>query len=52
MFRLAEMYLNRAEASAKLGKTKEALDDVDMIRKNRNLDNALYKGVVPRVQLF
>jgi len=47
MFRLAEMYLNRAEASAKLGKTKEALDDVDMIRKNRNLDNALYKGVVP-----
>jgi len=47
MFRLAEMYLNRAEANAKLGKTKEALDDVDMIRKNRNLDNALYKGVVP-----
>jgi hypothetical protein len=26
MFRLAEMYLNRAEAYAKLNKTKEALD--------------------------
>jgi len=47
MFRLAEMYLNRAEANAKMNKTKEALDDVDMIRKNRNLQNALYNGVVP-----
>jgi hypothetical protein len=47
MFRLAEMYLNRAEAYAKMNKTKDALDDVDMIRKNRNLQNALYKGVVP-----
>ncbi len=47
MFRLAEMYLNRAEANAKMNKTKEALDDVDIIRKNRNLQNALYNGVVP-----
>ena len=47
MFRLAEMYLNRAEANAKMNKIKEALDDVDMIRKNRNLQNSLYNGVVP-----
>jgi hypothetical protein len=47
MFRLAEMYLNRAEANAKLNKTQEALDDVDMIRKNRNLQTSLYNGVVP-----
>ncbi len=47
MFRLAEMYLNRAEANAKMNKTKEALDDVDMIRKNRNLQNSLYNGLVP-----
>jgi len=47
MFRLAEMYLNRAEANAKMNKVKEALDDVDMIRKNRNLQGSLYNGVVP-----
>ncbi len=47
MFRLAEMYLNRAEANAKLGNTKAALDDVDAIRKNRGLQSSLYNGVVP-----
>lgn len=47
MFRLAEMYLNRAEANAKLGNTKQALDDVDEIRKNRGLENDLYDGKVP-----
>ena len=47
MFRIAEMYLNRAEANAKLGNTKAALDDVDAIRKNRGLSGSLYNGVVP-----
>ncbi len=47
LFRLAEMYLNRAEANAKSGKTKDALDDIDRIRKNRGLENSLYNGNVP-----
>jgi hypothetical protein len=47
MFRLAEMYLNRAEAEAKMGDVKSALDDVDAIRKKRGLQNSLYNGVVP-----
>ena len=47
LFRIAEMYLNRAEANAKLGNTKDALDDVDEIRKNRGLQTSLYNGVVP-----
>ncbi len=47
MFRLAEMYLNRAEANAKLGNTKDALDDLDEIRRNRGLKASLYKGVLP-----
>lgn len=47
MFRLAEMYLNRAEANAKTGDTKDALNDVDAIRKNRGLQNSLYNGNVP-----
>lgn len=47
MFRLAEMYLNRAEANAKSGNTKAALDDLDAIRKNRGLQASLYKGVLP-----
>ena len=37
MFRIAELYLIRAEAEAKTGATAAALDDVDMIRKNRGL---------------
>ncbi len=47
MFRLAEMYLNKAEAEAKKGMTAAALNDVDMIRKNRGLQNSLYNQVVP-----
>jgi hypothetical protein len=47
LFRLAEMYLNKAEAAAKAGNTAAALDDVDMIRKNRGLENALYNQQVP-----
>ncbi len=47
MFRLAEMYLNRAEANAKMGNTKAALDDVDEIRKNRGLEGSLYNGSLP-----
>ncbi|MFD1629761.1 RagB/SusD family nutrient uptake outer membrane protein [Pseudopedobacter beijingensis] len=47
MFRLAEMYLNRAEAQAKLTHTKEALNDVDKIRENRGLENELYNEVLP-----
>lgn len=47
MFRLAELYLNRAEAEAKAGQTQAALDDLDMIRKNRGLTTSLYSGTVP-----
>jgi hypothetical protein len=47
MFRLSEMYLNRAEAEAKLGQTAAALDDVDMIRTNRGLSASLYNKILP-----
>lgn len=47
MFRMAEVYLNRAEAYAKSGNADAALKDVDMIRANRGLQNNLYNGVVP-----
>ncbi|MDB5136365.1 MAG: SusD family protein [Mucilaginibacter sp.] len=47
MFRLSEMYLNKAEAEAKLGQTGAALGDVDIIRKNRGLQGSLYNGIVP-----
>lgn len=47
MFRLAEMYLNKAEAEAKAGQMSAALDDLDMIRKNRGLEGSLYNDVVP-----
>ncbi len=41
--RLAEMYLNRAEAYAKTGKSEEALQDVNLIRKRAGLTgSALY----------
>jgi len=41
--RLAEMYLNRAEANAKLGNAQEALDDVNLIRERAGLSgDALY----------
>ncbi|WP_200976007.1 RagB/SusD family nutrient uptake outer membrane protein [Echinicola sp. 20G] len=35
--RLAEMYLNRAEANAKLGNTTLALDDVNLIRERAGI---------------
>ncbi|WP_442587309.1 RagB/SusD family nutrient uptake outer membrane protein [Pedobacter sp. AW31-3R] len=47
MFRLSEMYLNKAEAEAKMGNTAAALTDVDMIRKNRGLEASLYNGTLP-----
>lgn len=47
MFRLAELYLNRAEAKAKLGQTAEALDDLDIIRENRGLSDVLYHRQLP-----
>ncbi|GAO41134.1 RagB/SusD family nutrient uptake outer membrane protein [Flavihumibacter petaseus] len=50
MFRLAEMYLNRAEALAKQGNTAAALDDLDMIRKNRGLEGSLYDQQLPAGQ--
>lgn len=41
--RLAEMYLNRAEANAKLGNEQQAIDDVNLIRKRAGLSgSALY----------
>jgi tetratricopeptide (TPR) repeat protein len=47
MFRLAEMYLNRAEAYAKKGDVPHALEDIDEIRSNRGLQASLYNGNVP-----
>lgn len=43
--RLAEMYLNRAEANAKLGKTAAALADVNIIRTRAGLGDALYTSL-------
>ena len=41
--RLAEMYLNRAEANAKLGNNQLAIDDINLIRERAGLSgNALY----------
>ena len=45
MFRLSEMYLNRAEAYAKKGEDALALQDVNEIRKHRGLENDLYTSV-------
>lgn len=43
ILRLAEMYLNRAEANAKLGNDQAALDDVNIIRRRAGLSGtALY----------
>lgn len=50
LFRLAEMYLNRAEAKAKSAGSADqlsALDDLDLIRTNRGLSGSLYNGQVP-----
>jgi starch-binding outer membrane protein, SusD/RagB family len=45
MFRLAEMYLNRAEAYAKQGNDALALADVNEVRKNRGLEDDLFASV-------
>jgi starch-binding outer membrane protein, SusD/RagB family len=45
--RISEMYLNRAEAYANLGKTTEALNDLDAIRVNRGLSGSLFNGSIP-----
>lgn len=47
LLRLAEVYLNKAEAQAKLGQHKAALDELDKIRQNRGLESTLYNGNVP-----
>jgi len=47
MFRLAEMYLNRAEANAKSNQVSQALDDLDAIRKKRGLEASLYNQQLP-----
>ncbi len=47
MFRLAELYLNRAEAKARSNRGSEALDDLDIIRANRGLADHLYAGQAP-----
>jgi hypothetical protein len=45
MLRLAEIYLNKAEAEAYKGMEAEALNDVNMIRKNRGLENDLITSI-------
>ena len=45
MLRLAEMYLNRAEAYAKNNDETKALADVNEIRKHRGLENDTYSSV-------
>ena len=40
ILRLAEIYLNRAEANAKLGNGQAALDDVNLIRRRAGLSGA------------
>ncbi|RLD71480.1 MAG: RagB/SusD family nutrient uptake outer membrane protein, partial [Bacteroidetes bacterium] len=45
MLRLAEMYLNKAEAYAKNGDVTNALSNVNEIRSNRGLEGDLYASV-------
>jgi starch-binding outer membrane protein, SusD/RagB family len=47
MFRISEMYLNRAEAYARKGDVGNALNDLDAIRQNRGLSGSLFNGTVP-----
>jgi hypothetical protein len=47
MFRISEMYLNRAEAYAMKGDATSALNDLDQIRMHRGLENKLFNGSVP-----
>ncbi|WP_316804833.1 RagB/SusD family nutrient uptake outer membrane protein [Pedobacter nototheniae] len=43
--RLAEMYLNKAEANAKLGNTQLALDDVNIIRTRAGIPTLTAAGI-------
>jgi hypothetical protein len=43
--RLAEMYLNRAEANAKLGNYQVAIDDINIIRTRATIPNLTLAGV-------
>jgi tetratricopeptide (TPR) repeat protein len=43
--RLAEVYLNRAEANAKLGNTEAALEDVNLLRTRAGLNGAKLQSV-------
>ena len=45
ILRLAEMYLNRAEANAKLGNLQEAIDDVNIIRRRAGLSGSEFYTV-------
>jgi len=45
MFRLAEMYLNKAEAYAKLGDQGNTFENVNAIRSQRGLENALITSI-------
>jgi starch-binding outer membrane protein, SusD/RagB family len=47
MFRISEMYLNRAEAYARKGDATNALNDLDAIRMNRGLSDHLFNGTIP-----
>lgn len=47
MFRISEMYLNRAEAYARKGDDVNAMNDLDAIRSNRGLADKLFNGSVP-----
>jgi starch-binding outer membrane protein, SusD/RagB family len=47
MFRISEMYLNRAEAYARKGDDASAMNDLDQIRLHRGLENKLFNGSVP-----
>jgi hypothetical protein len=49
IFRLADIYLLRAEGNMKLNKTAEAIADIDMIRSKANVPN--YTGATDRASL-
>ncbi|MEC3908880.1 RagB/SusD family nutrient uptake outer membrane protein [Tamlana sp. 2201CG12-4] len=50
IFRLADMYLLRAEANAKLGNSGSAIADLNMIRSQANVPN--YTGVADKESLI
>ncbi|GAA4299528.1 RagB/SusD family nutrient uptake outer membrane protein [Aestuariibaculum suncheonense] len=50
IFRLADMYLLRAEANARLNKGTDAVNDINMIRSKANVPN--YTGATDRASLM